>query len=103
MEACQSRTIWEYEMTTQAESTSKAYETVKSALIALLFLIAGWSYNSIQKLEERLYTMQATAMTQQSATQLEERISRSIEVRFSDLSSRLDLLLKLVQAQNEKK
>jgi len=47
--------------------------------------------------------MQATAMTQQSATQLEERISRSIEVRFSDLSSRLDLLLKLVQAQNEKK
>lgn len=80
-----------------------AYETVKSALIALLFLIAGWSWNSIQKLEDRLYLMQSTAMTQASATQLEERISRSIEVRFSDLSSRLDLLLKLVQAQNEKK
>lgn len=81
----------------------KSYETVKSALIALLFLVAGWNYNSTQKLEERLYTMQSTAMTQASASQLEERISRSIEVRFSDLSSRLDLLLKLVQAQNEKR
>lgn len=85
------------------DQREKSYETVKSALIALLFLIAGWSYNSIQRLEERLYTMQATAMTQASAQQLEERISRSIEVRFADLSNRLDLILKLVQANNEKK
>ena len=81
----------------------KSYETVRSALIALLFLIAGWSYNSIQRLEERLYTMQSTAMTQAAASQLEERISRSIETRMADLSTRLDLILKLVQANNDKK
>jgi len=81
----------------------KSYETVKSALIGLLFILCGWCYNSIQKVEERVYTMQATAMTQQSAQQLEERISRSIEVRFADLSNRLDLILKLVQSNNDKK
>lgn len=81
----------------------KSYESIKSALIALLFLLAGYFYNSINRVEERLYSMQAVTMTQASAQSMEDRISRSIEVRFSDLSSRLDLLLKLVQAQNEKK
>lgn len=81
----------------------KSYESIKSALIALLFLLAGYFYNSINRVEERLYTMQSITMTQASAQSMEDRISRSIEVRFSDLSSRLDLLLKLVQAQNDKK
>lgn len=81
----------------------KSIETLKSALIGLLFLIAGWNYNSMGKLEERLYTMSSNAMTQSNAQQLEERISRSIEVRFSDLSNRLDLILKLVQAQQDNK
>jgi hypothetical protein len=91
-------------MTTPSNNDqSKAYETVKSALIALLFLIAGWSYNSIQKLEERLYTIQSTAMTQASAQQLEDRLSRSIEVRFNDLGNRLDLILQLVRASDKNK
>lgn len=90
-------------MNTSESNTAKAYETVKSALIALLFLIAGWSYNSIQRLEERLYAMQSSTMTQASAQQMEDRISRSIEVRFSDLSSRLDLLLQIVRQNGDKK
>lgn len=75
----------------------KAYETVKSALIGILFLIAGWSYNSQTKLEDRLYQMSASVQTEAKAQAMEDRISRSIETRFSDLSTRLDLLLKLVQ------
>lgn len=90
-------------MTTPSNNDqSKSYETVKSALIALLFLIAGWSYNSIQRLEERLYAMQSTAMTQASAQQLEDRLSRSIEVRFTDLGNRLDLILQIVRASDKK-
>lgn len=81
----------------------KAYETVKSALIGILFLIAGWSYNSQTKLEDRLYQMSASVQTEAKAQAMEDRISRSIETRFSDLSTRLDLLLKLVQKDQEGK
>jgi len=85
----------------QNEAREKSFETLKSALIGVLFLVVGWIWNGQQKLEERLYQMSATAMTEQKAQSLEDRISRSIEVRFSDLSNRLDLILRLVQAQQQ--
>jgi len=80
----------------------KNFETLKSALIGILFLIVGWIWNGQQRIEDKLYQINATAMTETKAQSLEDRISRSIDVRFSDLSNRLDLILKLVQAQQQK-
>ncbi len=85
----------------QLASHQKAsYETVKSIAITLLFLICGWLYNAQQRTEERIYQLSATALTDQKGQQMEQRISASIETRFADLSSRLDLLLRLVQQGN---
>lgn len=83
-------------------SREKAFETLKSALIAILFLIAGWTYNSMNKLEERLFAMSSNSMTQANAQQLEARINQTIQNRFDDVNNRLDLILRLVQ-QAEKK
>lgn len=80
---------------------NSSFETVKSIAITLLFLICTWLYNSQQRLEDRFYQLSSTAVTDQKAAQLEQRISASIETRFQDLSSRLDLLLKLVSAQQQ--
>lgn len=83
-----------------SEQKDKTIATLQNALISLLFLICGWLYNANQKTEERLYQMQSVAMTTVAAQQLEDRLSRNFELRLSDISNRLDLILKLVQAQN---
>lgn len=83
-----------------SEQKDKTIATLQNALISLLFVVAAWQYNANQKTEERLYQMQSVAMTTVAAQQLEDRLSRNFELRLSDISNRLDLILKLVQAQN---
>jgi len=85
------------------QQREKSFETLKSALISLLFVIAAWQYNAQQKIEERLYTISSTTMSEAKGAALEERISRNIDSRFSDLSNRLDLILKIIQNSNDKR
>lgn len=80
----------------------KTFETVKSALIGLLFVLLGWQYSSMSKLEDRVYAIQGSSFTDAKASALEDRISKSIEIRMNDVSNRLDLVLKLVQENNKK-
>lgn len=80
-----------------------SYETVKSIAITLLFLICGWLYQAQQRTEDRIYQLSSTALTDAKGQQMEQRISASIETRFADLSSRLDLLLQLVRSNNSEK
>jgi len=82
---------------------SKLFDIAQKIAIGLLFMIVTWQYNAQQKLEERLYALQGNVFTDQKAASLEDRISKSIDVRFSDLSNRLDLLLRLVQSSQENK
>jgi len=82
-------------------SRERSFETVKSALIGLLFVLLGWQYSSFQKLEERVFTMSTTTMTQAAAVQMEDRLNRSMETKFSEMYSRLDLILRLVQSSDK--
>jgi len=82
-------------------SKDKSFETIKSALIGLLFVLLGWQYSSFQKLEDRVFTISTTTMTQDAGRLMEERLNRSMETKFSEMYSRLDLILRLVQ-QNDK-
>lgn len=76
----------------------RSYESLKSALIGLLFILLGWLYNSFQHLEERVFTISTTTMTQAAGLQMEDRLNRSMETKFSEMNSRLDLILRLVQS-----
>lgn len=81
---------------------SKSFETIKSALIGLLFVLLGWQYSSFQKLEERVFTISTTTMTQSAGLQMEDRLNRNMETRFSEMYSKLDLILRLVQSDKNK-
>ena len=87
-----------------SDNSVRSFETVKSALIGLLFVLLGWQYSSFQKLEDRVYQMSTTTMTQAAGMQMEDRLNRSMETKFSEMYSRLDLILRLVsndKAQNK--
>lgn len=85
-----------------SENNNKSFETVKSALIGLLFVLLGWQYSSFQKLEDRVFTISTTTMTQASGMQMEDRLNRSMETKFSEMYSRLDLILRLVSSDKAK-
>lgn len=83
-------------------SKDRSFETIKSALIGLLFVLAGWQYSSFQKLEDRVFTISTTTMTQDAGRQMEDRLNRSMETKFSEMYSRLDLILKLISSDKNK-
>lgn len=89
--------------TSENNARDKSFETVKSALIGILFILLGWMYSSFQKLEERVFTMSTTTMTQAAGMQMEDRLNRSMETKFSEMNSRLDLILRLVQNDRNSK
>ena len=81
--------------------------------VAALFLIASYQYNSLTKLEDRVYNLQAESFTEAKARVLEDRISKSIDgVRLhvdnqisamrADMNGKLDLLIKM-QSQQDKR
>lgn len=80
----------------------RSYESLKSALIGLLFILSGWLYNSFQNLEQRVFTISTTTMTQANGLQLEDRLNRSMETKFSEMNSRIDLVLRLLQSGADK-
>lgn len=80
----------------------KSFETLKSALIGLLFILLGWLFNSFQNLEQRVFNISTTTMTQANGLQLEDRLNRSMETKFSEMNSRIDLVLRLLQQGSDK-
>lgn len=68
---------------------------LEKVAISALFLIVTWQYNSITKLEDRMFNMQGEMFTEQKAKVLEERISKNIDAIRSDINSRLDLLISI--------
>jgi hypothetical protein len=86
-----------------ASNNDNRYEGLKNVLFGVLFLIAGWQWQEQQKLEERVFTLSATAMTDTKAQALEDRLNKNMDNRFNDLGGRVDFLVQLVKAMSEKK
>ena len=85
---------------------------LEKVAISALFLVASWQYNAQVKLEDRVYNLQAESFTEAKARVLEDRISKSIDgVRLhvdnqissmrADMNSKLDLLIKMNQNQQD--
>jgi len=77
------------------------FETVKSALIGLLFVLIGWQFNSFQHLEDRVFNISTTTMTQSAGQLMEDRLNRSMETKFSEMNSRLDMVVRLLQQSDK--
>ena len=79
---------------------------LEKVAVGALFLICTWQWNSHNKLEERVYQLQASTFTSESARILEERLTKQIDaIRLdvknetnalrNEMNSKLDLLIKM--------
>jgi hypothetical protein len=58
-----------------------------------------WQHNQVNKLEERMYQLQATAVTEQKLQTTKQEIISFVDTRIGDLNNKLDLLLKQMELQ----
>jgi hypothetical protein len=81
---------------------------LEKVAISALFLIVSWQYNAQEKLEGRVYDLQAESFTEAKARVLEDRITKGMDgLRLhvdnqissmrTDMNSKLDLLIKMNQ------
>ena len=79
------------------DMVSKSTDFIVKLSIPLIVAALGWGFSYINKLEERIYNLQATAVTDQKLQQTEARIMSYLDVRLGDLSTKMELIIK----QNE--
>jgi len=75
-------------------------DTVSKFMLPFVLLALGWSYNYLNKLEERIYLLQSTAVTEQKLSQTESRIMSYLDVRLGDLNTKLELISKQIELQS---
>jgi Tfp pilus assembly protein PilO len=74
-------------------------DTISKFLIPFLILGVTWQYNQVSRLEERVYQLQATAVTEQKLQTTKQEIISFVDIRISDVNTKLDLLLKQMELQ----
>lgn len=74
-------------------------DTISKFLIPFLVLGLTWQYNQVQKLEERIYQLQATAVTEQKLQTTKQEIISFVDTRIGDLNNKMDIILKQLELQ----
>jgi hypothetical protein len=74
-------------------------DTVSKFLIPFLILGITWQHNQVNKLEERMYQLQATAVTEQKLQTTKQEIISFVDTRIGDLNNKMDLILKQMELQ----
>jgi hypothetical protein len=93
-------------MSTQPNSTpiGEFYKTIAMNILLPLVMAAilgmvGW----ISKLEERQYTLQREAVTEQKLGSTETRIMNYIDIRMKDLDNKMNLIIRQLELLNYSK
>jgi hypothetical protein len=74
-------------------------DTISKFLIPFLILGITWQHNQVNKLEERIYQLQATAVTEQKLQTTKQEIISFVDTRIGDLNNKMDLILKQMELQ----
>lgn len=82
------------------EGWKQALDVLNKFLMPFIIVVLGWGYTYMNKLEERVYVLQSTAVTEQKLAQTESRIMNYLDIRLSDLNSKLDLIIKGQELQD---
>lgn len=91
---------------TSDQENKRLVSILERMAVGALFLICTWQWNALGKLEERVYQLQASTFTSESARILEERLTKQIDaIRLdvknetnalrNEMNSKLDLLIKM--------
>lgn len=92
-------------MTTQNRVTEEGWktvlDTVSKFLIPFALVVVGWMYQYMDKLEERIYTLQSTSVSEQKLQATEQRIMNYLDTRLGDISNQLQLIIKQNELQRQ--
>jgi hypothetical protein len=72
-------------------------DTLSKFLVPFLVLGLTWQYNQTQKLEERIYQLQATSVTENKLQVTKQEIISFVDTRIGDLNNKMDLILKQME------
>ena len=74
-------------------------DTISKFLIPFLVLHLTWQPSQVKKLEERIYQLQATAVTEQKLQTTKQEIISFVDTRIGDLNNKMDIILKQLELQ----
>lgn len=78
-----------------------ALDTISKFLMPFLILGITWQQGQMDKLEERVYQLQATSVTEQKLATTKQEIISFVDTRISDLNNKMDLILKQMELQQK--
>ena len=76
-------------------------DTISKFLIPFLVLGITWQQGQVQKLEERIYQLQATTVTETKLQTTKQEIISFVDTRIGDLNNKMDLILKQMELQQK--
>ena len=66
---------------------------LEKVAIGALSLVMMYQYNSLEKLEARMYEMQGDSFSQKDAVVMEDRIIKRVESAVADINNKMDTML----------
>lgn len=92
-------------MTTQSKHDEQQWKTVVDTLgkfmLPFVLVALGWMYSYLDKLEGRIYTLQANSVSEQKLQATEQRIMNYLDTRLGDISNQLQLIIKQNELQRQ--
>lgn len=92
-------------MTTQRQQDSEGWkvmvDTISKFLIPFLVLGITWQQSQVQRLEDRIYALQATSVTEAKLQNTKQEIISFVDTRIGDIHNKLDLVLRQMELQQK--
>lgn len=74
-------------------------DTISKFLMPFLILGITWQHAQVQKLEERIYQLQANVVTETKLQNTKQEIISFVDTRIGDINNKLDIVLKQLEIQ----
>lgn len=84
------------------ETTRSILGWVAAALLTILMAVAGYQQSAISKLDDRIYTLQATTVTDDKLNTALNRLSSDMESRITAVRTEVTLTNKYLERMMEK-
>lgn len=92
-------------MTVQRQQDNEGWkvmvDTISKFLIPFLVLGITWQQSQVQRLEDRIYALQATSVTEAKLQNTKQEIIAFVDTRIGDLHNKLDLVLRQMELQQK--
>lgn len=83
------------------EGWKLVFDTISKFLIPFALVWLTWQQGQMSKLEERIYQLQATSVTESKLLSTKQEIISFVDTRIGDINNKMDLILKQMEIQQK--